>query len=357
MNTPVSKPASQQPSEPTKPDTVQAPASDADQHMNMPVSKPASQPPSEAIKPDTVQAPASDADQQLLSALREFIRWQGLPKTETVTRVSIRDALWLLISFFCVFLALYQIDASWLNDEVPKLIMDKVLPWFLSLSTIAAVLKSPDSVLKITRHGKFRWIVVPLSLLLLAAVLPFFKIKPRVDPGVIVYADGVRRDGQFRVSFKAHDIELKSADDRTPPRHLRVTRRDLLHGLFFRPDWRLVYSIQLQAFDDAVDICFEPQHFEIDRAFGDEVIGTFRRTGPTALEYFLPLAGSFTVPLPAGQYRVAGFRADCGTTSPLFVEVGPDAPIGPYRLKQVNCSGKPEASSSPCEQVLSNAHF
>ena len=306
---------------------------------------------------DTAQSPRTDADQHLLNALREFIKQEQIPTTAILPNLSTSDALWLFMIFACVFLSLYQIDRVWLSGDIPKLVVDKVLPWFLSFGAIATILKSPESVLKVTRNSPYRWIILPLVLLLFIGALLIFKVVPQVADDVKIYLDGNLQNNAFRVNFRVHDIELKSDNNQVASRRLQITRSDLLHGLELHPDWRLVYPAQLDIGDDDLLICFEPQHFTIDKTFRTEVGNKFRRVGPKALEYSAPSAGGFDLPLPVGLYHVIGFRHGCGVTRTVVLEVGPNAPISPPYLGRANCSNTLSLQTSPCDQLLSNERF
>lgn len=323
--------------------------------QNMPEIKHPEDEHSPSLAAKTLQSLTS-TEQRLLTALREFIRQENTPRSEAPVRVSLQDAIWLIMAFGCIFLALSQIDQTWLSSEIPKLLIDKILPWFLSIGAIATVFKSPESVLAVTRNSRFRWTILPVLLLLFLGALPLYKVKARITGEATLYVDGNLQHGDFRINFRPHDIELRSDDSHIPSRHFRLTRGDLMHGFLLQPDWRLVYPTSLDIVDDNLLVCFEPQHFKIDSNFGEEAANIYRRLGPSALEYSAS-AGGFNMLLPAGIYHVTGFRYGCGVTPSLVLEVGPNAPTEALTLQRANCTSQLPLSLSPCDGLLSNDHF
>jgi len=299
-----------------------------------------------------------DADKKLIDALRAFINAGASKQADPPPHVSIRDAIWLLMAFACIPLALSLLPHTWFTGESTKFIVDKVVPWFLNLGAVATILKSPDSVLAATRSSRFRWIIAVLLLLLGFTAYPAFTVKPKVIGNAIVLVDGERPpEDHFRVSFKSHDIELRHAnsnlasDPKIGSRHLQINAKDLLHKALREPEWRLLYPVQMDVQNAGLKVCFEPVQFQMDQDFLADAKNKFRRVGPKALEFFSPAAGGFDIELLAGKYNVTGFVDGCGVTPSLPLDVGPGATIL-NTVKKARCVEDAARPPSPCDQLL-----
>ncbi|HWH59578.1 MAG TPA: hypothetical protein VN682_18260 [Terriglobales bacterium] len=298
------------------------------------------------------QADYTDTERNLLDALHRFIKEEASAKPDAPIKFRVADLLWLLTFFLCIWLGVYLLGQSFSSDEASKFVFDRVLPWFLNFGAIATVLKSPDSVLAFVRNSVYRWIIVPVLALFSFAATPVFKIAPMVTGEAVVYIDGEHEPGQFRVNFRQHEVELKSKTGSVPSRHFRITRRDLLHGLSLNPDWRLIYPVQLDVPDDDLHICFVPEKFQFDRLFIEDAQNSFQNINGKASEYYSHTAGGFDIVLPAGSYRVRGFRRGCGLTALVKIEVGDNAPAETHYLGPVRCNRGMEPTVLSCDNIF-----
>jgi hypothetical protein len=297
-----------------------------------------------------------DTSRKLIDALREFLKSEQVPKSNAPASVTLADAVWLLMAFASLLLIFLWVPEVWLKGEGVKFVLDKVAPWFLNLGAIAAILKSPDQVIAATRNTRFRWLVAAALLLLVCSAYPFITLRPKIYGDATAYVDGQRVQDMLSIAIRPHQVELRSSDSKIPTRNLRLAISDLLHaarhGISFRPDWRLVYPIQIDVRDEEnLNICFEPDKFEFDQDFLAEAGSRFRRAGPKAVEYVSTASGSFEVQLPAGQYNVTGYRYGCGLTSLLPLKVGPGG-VFQHGLGLARCASGTALPPAPCDQLL-----
>ncbi|MBV9226088.1 MAG: hypothetical protein JOY85_18805, partial [Acidobacteriaceae bacterium] len=123
-------------------------------------------------------SPDQEAALKLIEALREFLKAQQLSASKSPERVTVRDAVWLLMSFGCVFLVLLLVPEAWLKSETTKFLLDKIAPWCLSLGAITAILKSPQGVIEWSRQSQLRWVVPIVLAALLFFTIPIVTLKP-----------------------------------------------------------------------------------------------------------------------------------------------------------------------------------
>lgn len=289
----------------------------------------------------------TEQDATLIEALRSFIRTAHEPEPPA-SQIRLSDAVWLLLLFACISLALGLLPATWLTSERGKFAVDKVIPWFLSLGAVSAIIKSPDTVLGTTRNWKFRWCIGVVFVLLLSVIFPAFEVRPAVGSGVAVYVDGVRRFEQFHLALGPHQVELRPGNQRNGRRQLQLRTAAFFHGLVLRPDWRLLYKKSIEIKDPQLAICFEPQRYEFDQDFIEENKNLFRRIGPKAAEYLRQNDGGFDLQLPSGTYQVTAYQV-AGCIAQTTMDVGPYAAIQ-TKIPSVVCTTA--APHSPCDQLL-----
>src|SRR6185437_11129028 len=63
-------------------------------------------------------------------------------------------------------------------------------------------------------------------------------------------------------------------------------------------------------------------------------------------------AGGFDIVLPAGSYRVRGFRRGCGLTALVKIEVGDNAPAETHYLGPVRCNRGMEPTVLSCDNIF-----
>jgi len=292
---------------------------------------------------------SSDSDKQLIDALRNFIKAVGAPAPQTTPQINVWDGIWLLLAFGCVSLALSLVPEHVYSSEWIKSVIEKASPWFLNVGAIAAILRSPEAVLSATRRSRVRWSVAVLFVLLALASYPMFITRPVIIGGGTAFIDGKAQPSEFRLRFRDYDIELRSPIGVS--RLLAFGMKDMLHGLTLRPEWRAVYSVELDSSDDQIAACFQPQ-FDL-RPEDRELLSRqqFRNIGKRAFELYFANAGGLSLDLPAGSYDVIGFKYDCGLTPTLRLDVGLEADKR-YTLRRAKCANAPVLPVRPCDRLL-----
>lgn len=279
----------------------------------------------------------SSPEQRLVEALRELIG-QETGKAPAESALPSRkqnwlDAIWLTTAFICVMLCLYLVPDKWLASEGSKFFFDKVVPWFLEFTLVAAVLRSPDAMLAVARKSHFRWSIVAAVVLLTLFAAPVFRIEPKVLGEAVPYIQGEsRQDNKFHVALRPYDVELRPTNSALSPRTIHVEPENLLgsilHRLVFAPTLRVEYPVTFKVSDEEEgagkeSICIQPSDFEFDGDFLKDARTEFNELNQNGGSRSSLDSGSYMNHLPYGSYIVTGFVENCGATPSTLFDVGP----------------------------------
>ena len=291
--------------------------------------------------------PVSVEERQLLDALRVFVKTDPPAKSKE-EKVKPSDVLCVLGAVIGLSLLLALIPIAWKSSDFLKQIFENVLPWALNLSTIGAILKSPEAVLQVARKPWVRWSVAFGVPALAIFVIQVFRVDPRLVTPANVFVDGSEennlRDGPFRLNLWFHEITLRTewGDRRIAVNPVTLIRGDLSNPL------RPLHGFKIAIQDNDVAICVQPKGFTFDEEFLAREGDRYQRAGSQAVERVTTDEGQVTLVLPAGDYNVTGHRQNCGLAGPIELRTDSSAEAV-QRLDRVTC--KTPVAPNPCDHA------
>src|ERR1044071_7815508 len=241
----------------------------------------------------------SEEEGQLLDALRAFVK-SDPPAKSPEEGVTPSDVAYVLGGVVGLGLVLTLIPIGWKSSDSLKQLFEDVLPWVLNLTTIGAILKSPDAVLQIARQRWFQYAVAFGVPVLAVFALQVFPVDPKPITPAQVFVDGTEkenlREGRFKLNLWFHEIVLRTEWGN---RRIAVSPWTLLHGDLSQ-QLRPLHQFKITIQDNDIRICVQPKGFAIDDDYlKEEDAQSFTRIGAQAAEKVTTDEGTVTLVLPA----------------------------------------------------------
>lgn len=296
---------------------------------------------------------SNESEKKLIEALREFVKAQQSAKPSARQKLKFIDGAWLLMGFASIMLFLELMPDLFFKSEAGKLVLDRVLPWFLNLGALAAILKSPDTVLEAARNPHFRWTVPVVFVFLFVITRDLFTLNPVKPDYATVTLEG--KPLPRKVKLGRYYVHVDAANAQKP-RDFELGFSDFLHGLTLRPRWMVAYKVSFEV-PGEMTVCFEPRGFELDEQWVADNGVAFKRLGTKALEIYQDKEGGVDIYLLGGAYTVTEVRPGCGTKQ-VSLSV-PTAGRYSEELTKLNdpieCSKNAAPVVNPCDRYFEEA--